>query len=97
MLDDWVFSSEYTNDLLRKQFDTQSLKGFGVNDLKKGMIAAGSVLHYLKETHHNNINHISSISRIDQDQYVWMDRFTIRNLELFSSLQNENCKTLYTT
>ena len=93
MLDDWVFTTDYTNDLLYKQFDTKSLKGFGVSDLADGVIAAGVALHYLNETHHHQTKHILGISRIEEDKYVWMDRFTIRNLELFSS-PNEGAKTL---
>ena len=93
MLDDWVFTTDYTNGLLHKQFDTKSLKGFGVSDLSDGVIAAGVALHYLNETHHHQTKHILGISRIEEDKYVWMDRFTIRNLELFSS-PNEGAKTL---
>ncbi len=91
--EEWIFSSEYTTDLLRKHFNTQSLKGFGVENITLGTIAAGVVLHYLKETHHEKLGHISKISRIEEDQYVWLDKFTIRNLELISS-PNENAKTL---
>ena len=93
MLDDWAFTPDYTSDLLHKQFDTKSLKGFGVNDLKEGVIAAGVALHYLNETHHHQTKHILGISRIEEDKYVWMDRFTIRNLELFYT-PNEGAKTL---
>ena len=93
MLDDWAFTTDYTSDLLYKQFDTKSLKGFGVNDLAEGIIAAGVALHYLNETHHHQTKHISGISRIEEDKYVWMDKFTIRNLELFYS-PNEGAKTL---
>ncbi|MDC0249617.1 DNA mismatch repair protein MutS, partial [Flavobacteriales bacterium] len=93
MLDDWAFTTDYTNDLLNKQFDTNSLKGFGVSDLADGVIAAGVALHYLNETHHHQTKHILGISRIEEDKYVWMDKFTIRNLELFSS-PNEGAKTL---
>ena len=93
MLDDWAFTTDYTNDLLHKQFDTKSLKGFGVSDFADGVIAAGVALHYLNETHHHQTKHILGISRIEEDKYVWMDRFTIRNLELFSS-PNEGAKTL---
>ena len=93
MLDDWAFTLDYTSDLLHKQFDTKSLKGFGVNDLKEGVIAAGVALHYLNETHHHQTKHILGLSRIEEDKYVWMDRFTIRNLELFYT-PNEGAKTL---
>jgi len=93
MLEDWVFTPDYSNELLLNQFDTKSLKGFGVEKMNAGTISAGAILHYLKETHHHLTQHISSISRIEREKYVWMDRFTIRNLELFSS-PNENAKTL---
>ena len=88
-LEDWVFQNDYSEETLQKHFKTKSLKGFGVDHLNQGIIAAGAVLHYLGETHHNKLEHISRISRIAEDQYVWMDRFTIRNLELYhSNLQN---------
>jgi len=93
MLDDWAFTTDYTNNLLNKQFDTNSLKGFGVVELTDGVIAAGVALHYLKETHHHQTKNILRISRIEEDKYVWMDKFTIRNLELFYS-PNEGAKTL---
>ena len=85
MLDEWVFNSDYSFDLLKKQFNTNSLKGFGIEKLQEGIKAAGAILHYLNETHHNCTDHILSISRIEKDKYVWMDSFTIRNLELFNS------------
>ena len=93
LLDDWVYTADFTDELLLEQFGTNSLKGFGIEKLTSGTISAGAILHYLKETHHHLTNHISSISRIEQEKYVWMDRFTIRNLELFYS-PNENAKTL---
>ena len=93
MLDDWAFTSDYANELLNKQFDTKTLKGFGISDLTDGVIAAGVALHYLNETQHHQTKHILSISRIEQEKYVWMDRFTIRNLELFYS-PNEGAITL---
>ena len=93
MLEDWVFNFDYSNELLNKQFDTKSLKGFGILDLQEGVIAAGVALHYLNETKHQKTKHILNISRIHKDHYVWMDRFTIRNLELFSST-NEGAVTL---
>ena len=93
MLEDWVFNFDYANELLNKQFDTKSLKGFGILDLQEGVIAAGVALHYLNETKHQKTKHILNISRIHKDHYVWMDRFTIRNLELFSST-NEGAVTL---
>ena len=84
-LDDWAFANDYANELLNKQFDTKSLKGFGISDLEDGIIAAGVALHYLNETQHHKTQHILGVRRIEQEKYVWMDRFTIRNLELFSS------------
>lgn len=84
-LDEWVFSEEVNREKLCKQFGTQSLKGFGVESFTSGISAAGSILYYLDFTEHKNTGHISSISRIDQNDYVWVDKFTIRNLELFSS------------
>src|SRR5688572_2122348 len=83
-LDEWIFSETYAEELLLKHFQTHSLKGFGVEGLKKGVVAAGAVLHYLKDTEHPNLQHITSIQRIDRDDFLWMDRFTIRNLELVS-------------
>ena len=83
-LDDWVFQKEYTNETLQNHFEVKSLKGFGIEDLKNGIIAAGAVLYYLSETQHNQLKHIQFISRIAEDDYVWMDRFTIRNLELYN-------------
>ncbi len=72
----------YAEDVLLKHFQTHSLKGFGVDDLNNGLIAAGAILHYLKDTEHPNLQHITSLQRIDRDDFLWMDRFTIRNLEL---------------
>ena len=92
-LDDWVFKTDYTRDLLTKHFHTKSLKGFGVEDLPLGIIAAGAALHYLYETQNHKIQHITKISRIEEDLYVWLDKFTIRNLELIHS-PNENAVTL---
>ena len=83
-LDDWVFQAEYANETLQNHFEVKSLKGFGVQDLKYGIIAAGAVLYYLSETQHNQLKHIQQISRIAEDNYVWMDRFTVRNLELYN-------------
>ncbi|MEG2070414.1 MAG: DNA mismatch repair protein MutS, partial [Bacteroidales bacterium] len=91
--DDWVFTSDYTLDLLTKHFQTKSLKGFGVENLNHGVIAAGAALHYLYETQHHKIQHINKINRIEEEHYVWLDRFTIRNLELIHS-PNENAVTL---
>ena len=84
-LDDWVFSEELNREKLCKQFGTRSLKGFGVDHFTSGLSAAGAILYYLEFTEHRDIAHITSISRIDQEDYVWVDKFTIRNLELFSS------------
>jgi len=81
-LDEWIFDPTYAEDVLLKHFQTHSLKGFGVDDLHKGSIAAGAILHYLRETEHPNLQHITNIQRIDRDDFLWMDRFTIRNLEL---------------
>ncbi len=90
-LDEWVFSEEVNRGKLCKQFGTASLKGFGVDHLTSGISAAGAILHYLEFTEHRDTAHITSISRIDQDDYVWVDKFTIRNLELFSSNGRERC------
>lgn len=84
-LDEWIFSEDYAEDILLKHFQTHSLKGFGVEGLKKGLIAAGAILHYLKDTEHPNLQHIISLQRIERDDFLWMDRFTIRNLELIGS------------
>ncbi len=82
-LDDWVFQKEYGNELLTNHFKVNNLKGFGVEDLKQGIVAGGVAMYYLSETQHNKIEHIQSISRIAEDNYVWMDRFTVKNLELY--------------
>jgi DNA mismatch repair protein MutS len=92
-LEDWVFQRDYANETLQKHFDTKNLKGFGIDHLEEGIISAGAALHYLGETRHNKLQHISRISRIAEDEYVWMDRFTIRNLELYHANQ-ENAVTL---
>jgi len=91
--DDWVFTEDFSKELLTKHFGTTSLKGFGIENLNLGVIAAGAALHYLAETQHDKVRHICKISRIEEDHYVWLDRFTIRNLELINS-PNENAKTL---
>ena len=93
VFDDWVFTEDYANEVLNRHFHTSSLKGFGVDDFPKGIIAAGACIHYLLETQHDKINHITSLSRIDQGQFVWLDKFTIRNLELLHTY-NANAKTL---
>jgi DNA mismatch repair protein MutS len=92
-LDEWVFTEENTKDKLLKRFQTSSLKGFGVESLQYGIIAAGAILQYLEITEHKRLEHISTLSRIEEDKYVWLDKFTIRNLELFYSI-NEGAKTL---
>ncbi len=92
-LEDWVYKEDYALESLTKHFQTNSLKGFGVEELAEGVIASGAVLYYLSETQHNRIQHITSIQRIAEDAYVWMDRFTIRNLELYHST-NPNAVTL---
>ena len=84
-LDDWVFDSSYSKNKLLDHFDTKSLKGFGVEDIQLGITAAGSIIHYLADTEHNNLSHISNLQRIFPDSYVWMDKFTMKNLELFNS------------
>ena len=92
-LDEWIFASDYANELLIKHFGTVSLKGFGIEAMPEAVIAAGAALHYLADTQHDKVKHITNVSRIEEEKYVWLDRFTIRNLELFSSA-NENAKTL---
>jgi DNA mismatch repair protein MutS len=92
-LEDWVFKDDYALETLTKHFQTASLKGFGIEELAEGIVASGAVLYYLSETQHNRIQHITNIQRIAEDAYVWMDRFTIRNLELYHST-NQNAVTL---
>ncbi len=91
--DDWVFTTDFANELLLKQFGTNSLKGFGVEQLDAGIVAAGAALYYLSETQHDRTKHICKITRIEEDKYVWIDKFTARNLELIYSA-NDNAKTL---
>ncbi len=93
-LEDWVFTPETARERLLKQFDTNSLKGFGIHDLPVGVTAAGAILQYLDLTHHDRTNHITRLSRIDEGLYVWLDKFTIRNLELFNTINNDG-KTLF--
>ncbi len=81
-LDDWIFGHSFCYEKLTSHFQTSSLKGFGIENLQEGIVAAGCILHYLEETEHREIAHISNISRLEEDRYVWLDRFTIRNLEL---------------
>lgn len=85
-LDDWIFTEETASDRLLKHFETVSLKGFGISGMKSGIIAAGAILSYLDITEHKQVKHITSLSRIQEDHYVWLDKFTIRNLELFHPL-----------
>jgi DNA mismatch repair protein MutS len=92
-LDSWIFDEAYSTEALLKHFQTHSLKGFGIEGLAAAIIASGAILHYLKDTEHPNLQHITSIQRIVQDDYLWMDRFTIRNLELLNS-GVENGQTL---
>ena len=92
-LDDWVFNDDYAQQTLTNHFQTNSLKGFGIEDLQDGIVASGAILFYLSETQHNRVQHITNIQRIAEDAYVWMDRFTIRNLELYQSY-NPNAVTL---
>ncbi|WP_439881180.1 DNA mismatch repair protein MutS [Pontibacter sp. MBLB2868] len=81
-LDEWVFKYDFAYESLTRQFGTASLKGFGIEGMTEGIISAGAILHYLSETHHHEISHIATISRLEEDKYVWLDRFTVRNLEL---------------
>lgn len=92
-MDEWSFSPEATRDKLLKHFGTSSLKGFGIDNLEAGIVAAGAILFYLDLTQHDRLKHIAAISRVDEDHYVWLDKFTTRNLELFASA-NENARTL---
>lgn len=92
-LEDWVYKEDYAFETLTNHFQTNSLKGFGIEELPEGVIASGAILYYLSETQHNKVQHITAIQRIAEDAYVWMDRFTIRNLELYHSY-NPNAVTL---
>ncbi|MEN8226406.1 MAG: DNA mismatch repair protein MutS, partial [Bacteroidota bacterium] len=91
--DDWVFTQDFGYELLTKQFGTKSLKGYGIEELEQAIIAAGAAMHYLSETHHDKLQHITAVARIEEDRYVWLDRFTARNLELLHTF-NENAPTL---
>lgn len=93
VFDDWVFTTDFSNEILCRHLKTTSLKGFGVENLSLGVIAAGAALHYLIETHHDKIEHISAISRIDEGNFVWLDKFTLRNLEMLNS-PHQGAKTL---
>lgn len=92
-LEDWVYTADYANEKILRHFNVLSLKGFGVDHFHCGILAAGAVLHYLGETQHDKVQHITTLARLEEDQYVWLDRFTIRNLELFGSA-NERARTL---
>lgn len=92
-LEDWVFQEDFARENLNKHFKTKNLKGFGVEELDEAIIAAGSILHYISEAQHHKLGHITKLARIEEDKYVWLDRFTTRNLELIYS-QNENGSTL---
>lgn len=84
-LESWIFDETYATESLLRHFQTHSLKGFGIEGMQQAIVAAGAVLHYLKETEHPNLQHITSVQRIDKEDYLWMDRFTIRNLELIGT------------
>ncbi|MFO7744718.1 MAG: DNA mismatch repair protein MutS [Psychroflexus sp.] len=88
-LDDWVFKYDFSNNLINSHFNTTSVKGFGIQDFNEGLIASGAILHYLSETNHSQLQHINNLSRIPKEDYVWMDKFTIRNLELYQSTSSE--------
>ncbi|NDV15562.1 DNA mismatch repair protein MutS [Muricauda sp. TY007] len=92
-LEDWIFQEDYAEESLNNHFGTKTLKGFGIDHLNHGIIASGAVLHYLSETQHSRLQHINKIQRIAEEEYVWMDRFTIRNLELYHS-SHQNAVTL---
>ena len=93
-LDEWIFNDDYARKTLLKQFGTVSLKGFGIEELNLAIIAAGAALHYLADMQHDKMDHIKSIARMEEEKFVWLDRFTIRNLELIFSA-NDNAKTLF--
>ena len=82
-LEDWIFQKDFANEILHNHFKIKSLKGFGIDDLAEGIISAGAVMHYLSETQHHKLEHITNIHRVIEGNYVWMDKFTIRNLELY--------------
>lgn len=88
-LESWIFDLSFATESLLKHFQTHSLKGFGIENMKEGIVAASAVLHYLKETEHPNLQHLTSIQRIERDDYLWLDKFTIRNLEIINSSSND--------
>jgi len=92
-MDDWVFTDDFAHENLHNHFGTNSLKGFGISGMDYGIIAAGAILHYLSDTQHHQLSHITTISRIEEDNYVWLDQFTLRNLELTFSV-HPNATTL---
>jgi DNA mismatch repair protein MutS len=92
-VDEWIFKEDYANDMLLRHFEVSSLKGFGIEEMQYGIIAAGAALHYLTQMQQNDLKHISKVSRIEEERYVWLDKFTIRNLELISS-PHDKAKTL---
>lgn len=93
-LEEWLYQEEYAREILSHHFKVNSLKGFGVDDKRKGIIAAGAIFQYLKDTRNDRLNHITTISRIERDEFVWMDKFTVRNLELFNSYSPEGTSLL---
>jgi len=92
-LEDWAYTPDSAQERLLKHFETKNLKGFGVDNLPNGVVAAGAILHYLDQTHHQQTGHITQLSRIEEERFVWLDRFTVRNLELYGSI-NEGARTL---
>ena len=93
-LEDWVFKEDYAQQLLTKHFQTNSLKGFGVEELTDALLSAGAILYYLSETQHHQLQHITRIQRIAEDSYVWLDKFTIRNLELYTGSSAQSVSLL---
>lgn len=93
-LEDWVYKQDYANQVLTQHFQTNSLKGFGIDELSEAILSAGSILFYLSETQHNRLQHITSIQRIVEDAYVWLDKFTIRNLELYTGTSSQSVTLL---
>ena len=93
-LEDWIYTFDYGYEKLTRHFQTNSLKGFGIEELQEAIVAAGAILHYLEETEHREVSHISTVSRIDENKYVWLDKFTIRNLELIASQQEKGVPLL---
>ncbi|MGM0566911.1 MAG: DNA mismatch repair protein MutS [Bacteroidota bacterium] len=94
VFDDWVFTLDFGRDLLLRHFEVKNLKGFGVEQQETGIIAAGAALHYLAETHHDKVKHITKIARLEEEDYVWLDRFTIRNLEMFTPTAEDGTSLL---